>query len=218
MRKLIVLATLAVVGASSSAFAADVWYNGDFAGANGTYSCLGPNGFGSDIVSFDDFTWNSAGLATYVRGTMIGSTNFAGIWWEIRTGMGVGSNGTIVANGFAAATNVNIGSAFGATLYATTANITPTALTNGGSYWLGIAVDNRTGTSGLYGVGWSTGTGGVGTPIGGDNALYMTGGATNSASATDGMSFGIGTTPVPEPASMAALGLGAIALIRRRRK
>jgi hypothetical protein len=216
MKRLAILALATFV--ASSAFAVDVWYNGDFNAQNGTFSVLGTSAFGQDIVAYDNFNWNTANNATYVRATTIASNPFSQVYWEIRTGMAVSNTGTLVASGFAAATNTNIGSAFGATLYSTTANIGSVALTNGGAYWLGIAVDNIGGPTGIYGIGWSSGVNAVGSPIGGADALVVIGGVASAAGAVDGMSMGIGYEVVPEPASIAALGLGALAPLRRRKK
>lgn len=103
-------------------------------------------------------------------------------------------------------------------------------LTQGQTYGFGIfALDG-----GATGIGYRSGTGAVtAAPQNSFNDSYLTlnGGiakgfglaanpfATHNASSTQRLWAGeIEYAPVPEPATMAALGLGAVALIRRRKK
>lgn len=211
-----VMATL-----SSSAFASDVWYGGDFDGRNGYFSNLGPDLFGFEGICYDDFTWNSANPAGHIHGSIFadGATNMP-VYWEIRSGMSTSGLGTLVASGDSAATFTNIGNAFGFNVFDFQANIGPVALTNGNTYWLGVATDTRVGGNGseIGAIGTTSGVGGVGSPLLNHNALQWDANANTIVDSQDDLSLGISAAAVPEPASMAALGLGVAALLRRRKK
>ncbi len=90
-----------------------------------------------------------------------------------------------------------------------------------GTYWFGMAADLPFGTGGQLAVAGNTMSD---ASSGALNARQMNGGGgfaiTGNNAATDpaaNLSYRLNGAPVPEPASMAALGLGALALIRKRR-
>jgi hypothetical protein len=126
---------------------------------------------------------------------------------------GVGFFGTGMA--FRASTNTLFATGFDGSLY--TINTTTGAATIVGSTglsftnaWQGLAFDgsgtlflNAADNDNLYTINTTTGAA----------TLVGANGPTNG-NGIDGLAF----APVPEPASMAALGLGALALLRKRRK
>ncbi len=217
--KLMGIGALALL--STSAFASSVWYNGDDDTGGGFVAVVGTNGFGADVVEYEDFTWNSASNAGTINGTMLGTAAFSQVYWEIRTGMDPNTNnmGSLVASGTANATNVfvsnwTLNTSFD--IYKMTANIGSVALTNGGSYFLGIAAVSNS-SSFIGGITTTSGANSVGSPVNNTNNFYNWAGSGMGGNGVN-LSMGIGTAAVPEPASMAALGLGAMALLRRRKK
>ncbi len=80
------------------------------------------------------------------------------------------------------------------------------SLTAGAKYWLEL----RGVTSGVWAA-WNLNNQGLTS-----NAFFATDSNSGSYTTLDTATFRVNT--VPEPASMAALGLGALALVRRRRK
>jgi hypothetical protein len=214
-------AVLGLATLASASMAQVVWYNGDDDGADGFAALVGsPNGFGTQYFQYEDFTWSSAATAKSIKGTVLGTSAFTSIAWEVRTGMAVGNAGTLVTSGTTTANLTSLGAwavvpSF--TRYLMTADIGSVALTNGGSYWLGVAmvVPNA---SFIGGVTSTSGLNAVGGPLNNDNSIArnVVSGDVISNGGFD-LSLGISASPVPEPASMAALGLGALALIRRRR-
>lgn len=126
-----------------------------------------------------------------------------------------------------------------ATTYSTALSATPyfTIPTNG-RFWAGITFDNNSGATGATVTTLNNlGSGLFNPPLfGGSQDLFFqsttnggfvsnnpAGGTFNFTGGTPVANFGFrfagatGFTAVPEPASMAALGLGALALLRRRR-
>lgn len=84
---------------------------------------------------------------------------------------------------------------------------TPWALNASTTYWIGAA-----------GVGFDAGQASVNAPGDGHMAQFSGSAYSFSTGVGDQMFQLVGTNTVPEPASMAAIGLGVAALLRRRRK
>lgn len=206
---------------SSAAFATPVWYNGDDDGLGGYAAMQGANGFGGEFTEYENFTWNSSENAGSIMSTMVATESFSQVYWEIRQGMDAGSGdmGTLVASGTASANITDLGTwplVTNFDLYAMTADISPVALTNGGDYFLGMAIVS-TGPTFEGGITSTAGVNGVGSPLNDHNSSFNQVGVGLFATNID-LSMGIGTAnPVPEPASFAALGLGALVMLRRRK-
>ncbi len=216
-----VLALVAVSGASYAQ-----WYNGDFDGRNGG-NIAQNTGFHSSL--YDDF--NVGGPGWVVTGAWFnvlnaGGGDINGMNWEIRSGVSVGNGGTLVASGSGAPTvTLTGGSGFGFTEYKVrlgglNVNLAP------GTYWLGGGVTSVSGSNAQY-ISTTSGANSVGTP-GGNNGNSFWNSTTfgfNWANPSDAfgagtwdVSMGIEARPVPEPASMIALGTGIAALVARRRR
>ncbi|MBI1333897.1 MAG: PEP-CTERM sorting domain-containing protein [Armatimonadetes bacterium] len=206
---------------SSAAFATPVWYNGDDDEQGGYYAVQGVNGTNEEFIQYENFTWNSSENAGSIMGTMIASNLFSQVNWEIREGMNAstGDMGTLVASGTANANLIDLGDWMNTgvvDLYTMTADISPVALTNGGDYFLGMAVVS-TSPAFVAALTTTSGANGVGSPVCDHVSSYVEVGLGLSA-ATHDVSMGIGTaSPVPEPASFAVLGLGALVMLRRRK-
>lgn len=204
--------------AAASASAAPIWYNGDFDGVNGQ-NVGAFNAFDSRV--YDDF--NISGQPMIIDSVFmnvlsaIPRTDILTFAWEIRSGVSAGSGGTLVASGLSNATVTTTGrTGFGRPEY----NVLATGLSVNlapGTYWLGGKVGGN-GTSNDMFVSTTVGANGIGTPLNNVNSFWdsTSFGASWQALAND-YSMGVNGAPVPEPASMVALGLGALALVRRRR-
>jgi hypothetical protein len=214
--------TLLVAGLALVAVAANaqtVWYGGDFDGVNGFISQSGPSTFAFQGIAYDDFTWNTNDPATGIRGTIFnGLASDTTLNWQIRSGMSAGNLGTLVASGTTVGAFVFAGNAFGINYYNMTAPIASTSLVNGNTYHLGVQVVTTSANSSVGAIATTAGVNGIGGPINNGNAFQWDSNAGTVVSlGADDLSLGIMSTPIPEPASIAALGLGALALIRRRR-
>jgi hypothetical protein len=218
MRKLSLIGFVALaVGAQASPV---VFYGGDYNGVEALASQVNgfPGGF-ADARTYDNFSLSSTTTIDSVFGNFVefGTIHAPKLSWEIRSGVSVGNGGTLLFSGDDFATATANGSAF-----TYSANITPVTLA-AGNYFLSIAADG--GDANIY-VGKTTGTNGVGGPLNDDNSfLSVPSFGLNFGKASDqfngnssDFSFGLTGSTVPEPASLAVLGLGAIALLRRRRK
>jgi hypothetical protein len=225
MKKIAVLALVSVVGAAQ---AQTLFYGGDVDltnGGNGIISQVG--GTYTDFWVYDDFTLSDGSSITSVFGNFgdTSTTPGVGLHWEIRTGVAAGSGGTVVASGVSTNfTRVATGRApLGLTEYTYTAAVSGVNLA-AGTYFLGIALDNSNSTDARSYLSITSGANGIGSPIHNGNSfvnspsqgLDWTDTQDLVGEPTD-FSLGLTGTTVPEPASMAALGLGALALIRRRR-
>jgi hypothetical protein len=223
------LALLAITAlATTSAFAQTLWYNGDFDQRNGG-NVSGFSGFDSRI--YDDF--NVTGAGWHVTGVFIDvisaipQSDILNFSWEIRQGVGVGTGGTLLFSGTNNASVTATGNTgFGRPEYRVA--VTGLNLNLGaGTYFLGGKVGGNGTSNDMY-VSTTSGANSVGTPAGNNgNSFWDSTSFAISWQDTQTSLFGTGTwdlsmgvtgNPVPEPATMAILGVGALAMLRRRKK
>ncbi|HVT14462.1 MAG TPA: PEP-CTERM sorting domain-containing protein [Fimbriimonadaceae bacterium] len=200
-----------------------LFYGGDFDSRDGGYS--GQNGSVADSRIYDDFTLSSASNITGIFANFLDSMSIAPTtaYYEFRSGVSAGNGGTLIASGTMNVTGTPTGrSGFGLNEIDYAGSITPVML-SAGTYWVTMAPISA-GTGSEY-MSTTSGANGVGGPLANGNSFWdsptfgLSFANTSDVfgAGTWDMSIGVTGTPVPEPASMAVLGLGALALIRRRR-
>jgi len=229
MKKTLIFALVVVAG---SAQAATLFYGGDYDGRDGFEDGT------SGSVAFDDFTLTSQQTITGLFGNFAdfgaqGNGVFSALGnFDIRTGVSNHNQGTSVATGTAVLTHAaSAGTLQGApmTLYSSTSlAVTTGTLTLGpGTFFLGFSISRAVaGGNGQVFIGSTSGANPVGLPIHNNNS-YLNGNGFNMEAISGGnlegggiwdLSQGVTGNAVPEPATMAALGIGLVALARRRRK
>lgn len=197
---LVAAASQAYVVVDKTADLGDFWNN------------IGPS---NTPIYTNSFVFNGAtGDAATVAGTYLRVNGTSGVsstfQFQLLADSGNAPSATVLASSAFTSTTSS-------TLTLLTANLSANSLVNGTRYWLAL---NSVG-----------GSGGDGYQVGGhtQNSIYNDNGTfwysnAGSLSNWDGqnrvpeMAIYVEAAPVPEPASMAALGLGALALIRRKRK
>lgn len=209
--------------AASLSFGQQLYYGGDFARPANLSSEI--NTGVTSSMTYDNFTVGGAGWnVNGIGGTFLVNTSFSSAFFEIRSGMSVGNGGTLVASGTFAATSNSIGSEFTLDIREYDIDI-PTLFLAAGDYHVGLSL---VGTgSGRAFVTATEGTNGVGGPLNDENSFFnsaffnadyaLASGQVGAGKADFSLEIN-GTQAVPEPATMAALGFGAIALIRKKRK
>jgi len=230
MKKILLFALVAVAGAAN---AQTIFYGGDSDGRDGIADQSG--GSVSDAYSYDNF--NMVGTTvTGLFANMVesGTAVATQAKYIIRTGVANGVQGTVVASGAGAVSRVATGrSVLGFQEFTYTMSGLNIALTNGTMYWFALALD-KTGQGGQSFVTTTDGANGttnpnaIGTPIhdgrsfldwqsAGFNMYDIAGPDLEGGGKWD-LSQGVIAQAVPEPATMAALGLGVAALLRRRNR
>ncbi|RIK65440.1 MAG: hypothetical protein DCC64_02040, partial [Planctomycetota bacterium] len=152
-----------------------LFYGGDWDTVDGTVNGRGfalPN----DVFVYEDFTvpagqtWTVSQLFSNNLLNTPSAINQAD--WEIRTGVAVGTGGTLVSSG----TGLNVSiyptgqSGFGYTEYTVITHLTTPVVLAAGTYFVGIR-PVRTGLAGDCFCSTTAGTNGVGTPLGNDLAF-----------------------------------------------
>lgn len=183
-------------------------------------------------LAYDDFTFDLAGS---INGFGIVGRNNTGspvaIYWEIRTGMSAGNGGTLLFSGTSPGATISPlaeNSIFGTppsgpgqfALYEG-APLVPFSVP-AGTYWLGLAPLE---VFGSFDVTSTQGAGSIGHPINNGNAFYYDSSNPSANYISMGANdFGFKittsapTSVVPEPGTLALLGLAALSLLRLRRK
>jgi hypothetical protein len=223
---------MAMAGVASSQSQV-LWYNGDFDGRGGFAAIRGGEVFDSRV--YDDFAiTGTAAVTSHVFANLFVTEFLAQepiLYWEIRRNVSEGNGGTIIAAATNSATAVRTGRFFQQFFeyrFRTEAVVTLAP----GIYWLGVAaVSPRQGQGRSF----------IGTTLGNDlnpgsdpnpppegyrkgnsfvdsssfQLQFTTG---EKATGVDPADFSMGVEGVPEPATLAVLGLGLAALATRRRR
>ena len=229
---------LAVVFGAVQPAAAD-WYSGDPYLAYPAWPQYTDNESDANQVlalTYDNLTWvpgAGAGVVESVGGNFWGSPNGLLIdtaYWEIRTGMSHNVAGTLVASGSGTvtpyATSFTQG---GSSVWGVNVDV-PNFTLPAGNYWFGLAV----GSTNPSGIGWfvssTTGTNGVGGPLGDDLSIYyqnsifgLSWNYTESAIVNPTLSgfdpsYFIHEVPEPSTLALAALGLLSLGYATQRKK
>lgn len=220
MKKVLALALFAAAG-TANAGNITAFYGGDLDGRNGLADEF--NTVVSDAYVFDDFRWNGGTVCQLFGNYLSDLTQVAGFQYEIRSGLGLGNGGTLVASGDTngARTWAPTGrTAFGFREYNLNADV-PDFNLPAGTYHLGIRPKGN--GSGRAFMSTTSGANSVGGPIGNGNAFFQSTffgvnyGRVEDQLGTGPWDFSQGVRTIPAPGAAALLGLGALAAGRRRR-
>ena len=209
---------------SIRAFAQSSFYGGDPDLKDALSSEVNTGVIGTliDGYVYDDFMLGTAGAVTSVFGNFAADTTITGLHYEIRSGVKEFNGGTLLASGDLAATVVDTGLSFvGRSVYRVSGSPVGVSL-QPGAYFLNVSVIGSGPFSGRAFLMTTSGQNGVGGPLGDDNSFFSSKVLNYSfikvadLNVGDDYSMGIVTRPVPEPATVAVLSLGALGLLRRR--
>ena len=221
--RLVCFALVCVATQSSDAAQMTLWYNGDPDLINGLANEL--NTYVSDARVYEDFD-----VPTPLTVCAVYSNNWMDFYassatWEIRSGVGPGTGGTLVASGSAIPTQTPNGfdvygyTGFTIMVAGLNVDLSP------GTYWLNVRpADSGVGRSFVQ---TTSGANGVGSPIQNNNSIIdsdffgFSWQPSTSAGFENQPDFSMGVLTVPEPSSLAILSIGGgllgLNLARRRR-
>jgi hypothetical protein len=219
MKNAIALSLLVVLAAGAKA--GTLFYGGDFDGRNGLSSER--NTDVADAMTFENFRVDEGGWRVQsVFGHFLSDIAApANLEWEIRRGVSTHNAGTVVVAGqnTLALWDATGREGFGYLEFRAEAEVDFEL--EGGDYWLGIAVIGE--GSGRAFLTTTSGENATGGPVADGNSFFRSdyfGANFDDAGWYVGdnadFSVGLGGEPVPEPASIVALGLGLAAMRRRR--
>lgn len=227
---------VAVLLVVAGAARADVlWYNGDTTElANGEVGLANVvegsiNYVPGTYLTYDDFVVPSGSWlidSAWSNDEMTSGFAATEAYWEIRSGVSAGNGGTLLYSGTSAATQTDTGqNYYGNELY--TIGVTGLDISLGpGTYWLTLAPVDGSNTYSSY-VSTTTGLNAVGNPPGNDGHSFFNApgydwvpasGQVDYSPADFSMGVGGTTASVPEPCTFALFALGAVGLLRKRRK
>lgn len=234
------LAAAALAALSLHAAAGADWYSGDPYAATTTWPQYSDNLSDANQVramTFDNFVWTpgaGAGVVDVVGGHFTRLTDtvpFGTVdtaYWEIRTGMGAGVPGSLVASGSGSVSSFVTGFVQGGWQVGAVCVDVPDFALPAGNYWFGLAIGSTIDAPGWFNAS-THGLNGIGGPLGDQVHLYY---QEVAASVTWNYVDGTGLFPpgtvgfdpsywineVPGPSGAGLLGVVLIAGARRRQR